>query len=67
MYEPAMTVQYRFLRYFGVSAGLGYRLVFKNNEILKQQMSAPVYLVGLKIFFDDLWKDSQRAGQESRK
>lgn len=53
-----MTVQYRFLRYFGVSAGWGFRLVLTNAE-LDETLSAPIYLFGLKVFLGDLWTDLQ--------
>lgn len=56
LYEPSMTIQYRFLRYFGVSAGWGYRLVFANAS-LGEDLTAPIYLFGVKVFFGDLWKD----------
>lgn len=58
LYEPSMTVQYRFLRYFGVSAGWGFRLVLTNAE-LDETLSAPIYLFGLKVFLGDLWTDLQ--------
>jgi hypothetical protein len=57
IYEPAMTVQYRFLKYFGVGAGWGYRLVVQTGEKLGENLSAPIYIFGLRIFFDDIWKD----------
>jgi len=56
LYEPAMTVQYRFLRYFGVGGGLGYRLAFTNAS-LDESLNAPVYIVGVKVFFGDLYRD----------
>lgn len=58
-YEPAMTVQYRFLRYFGASAGWGFRLQLVRTG-LEETLSAPVYLVGLKVFMGDLWADLKR-------
>ena len=56
LYEPSMTVQYRFLRYFGLSAGWGFRLVLTNAQ-LDETLTAPIYLFGLKVFFGDLWAD----------
>jgi hypothetical protein len=58
LYEPAMTVQYRFLRYFGIGAGWGFRLAFTNAE-LDEGLNAPIYLFGLKVFMGDLWRDVQ--------
>jgi len=58
LYEPSMTVQYRFLHYFGLHAGWGFRLVLSNAE-LDESLTAPIYLFGLKVFFGDLWADLQ--------
>ena len=58
LYEPAMVVQYRFLKYFAVGGGLGYRLVFTNAS-LDEHLNAPVYLIGLRVFFGDAYKDWQ--------
>ncbi len=58
LYEPAMVAQYRFLRYFAVGAGLGYRLVFTNAG-LDERLNAPVYIIGLRVFFGDAYRDWQ--------
>lgn len=58
-YEPAMSVQYRFLRYFGLSVGWGFRLQLVRTD-LDASLSAPVYLLGLKVFMGDLWTDLKR-------
>ena len=59
LYEPSMTVQYRLLRYFGLNAGWGYRLVV-TNDALGERLTAPIYVLGVKVFFGDLWKDLNR-------
>jgi hypothetical protein len=59
LYEPSMTVQYRFLKYFGANVGWGYRLVFTRAD-LHERLSAPIYLYGVKVFFGDLWHDIRR-------
>lgn len=58
-YEPCMTVQYRFLRYFGASAGWGFRLVLAHTH-LDEPLTAPIYLLGVKVFFGDLMRDLER-------
>lgn len=57
IYEPAMTVQYRFLKYLGVGAGWGFRLVLQTGDKLGENLNAPIYTFGLRVFFGDLWKD----------
>lgn len=56
IYEPSMTVQYRFLKYFGANVGWGYRLLLVRTD-LDERLTAPIYVLGLKVFFGDLWKD----------
>lgn len=53
LYEPAMTVQYRFLEYFALSGGWGFRLTMATAE-LDESLNAPIYLFGLKVFLGDL-------------
>lgn len=57
IYEPGMTVQYRFLNYFGIGAGWGYRLVIRTRHSLDERLTAPIYTFGLRVFFADLYRD----------
>ncbi|MEO8589054.1 MAG: hypothetical protein ABI432_06785 [Flavobacteriales bacterium] len=59
-YEPTMTVQYRFLKYFAVGAGWGFRLVIQTGDDLGEQLNAPIYTLGFRIFFEDLWRDMEQ-------
>lgn len=61
IYEPAMTVQYRFWRYLAVGGGWGFRLVWQTGDQLGENLNAPIYALGLRVFFGDLWKDMQGA------
>lgn len=62
LYEPAMAVQYRFLRYFAIGGGWGFRLVATNAE-LDESLNAPIYIFGLRVFVGDAIKDLQGAGE----
>lgn len=57
IYEPAMTVQYRFWKYFALGAGWGFRLVLQTGDNLGENLNAPIYSFGLRVFFGDLWRD----------
>lgn len=61
IYEPAMTVQYRFWKYFALGAGWGFRLVVQTGDRLGEDLNAPIYTFGLRIFFGDLWRDLRPA------
>lgn len=56
-YEPAISFQYRFLKYFGAGLGIGYRLMLKPNRALEERFTSPVYIFKTKIYFQDLLQD----------
>lgn len=56
-YEPAITVQYKFLKYFGLGAGVGYRLMIVPNRSIDEQFTSPVYIFKFKIFFQEIYQD----------
>lgn len=56
-YEPAITFQYRVLKYFAVGAGIGYRLMIVDNANVEERFNSPVYLLKLKFLFQDFYKD----------
>lgn len=56
-YEPAITFQYRFLRYFGAGLGVGYRLMVLPNSQLKESFTSPVYIFKTNIYFQDIIRD----------
>jgi hypothetical protein len=56
-YEPAMTATYRFLKYFGAGAGIGYRLMLIGNNSIHENFNSPIYLLKAKLFFGDIYRD----------
>jgi hypothetical protein len=66
LYEPAMTVQYRFWKYLAVGGGWGFRLAFTNSGALGEGLTAPIYTLGLRVFFGDIWADVRGATGEAR-
>lgn len=60
IWEPAMTMEYIFLKYFGVGFGAGYRVIFKSKSPIKEQFTSPIYIFKFKINFGDIYKDVKR-------
>jgi len=60
LYEPVMTLQYRFLKYFAAGGGIGYRLVLFKNRLSDEQFTSPVFVIKTKLYFGDLWKDVKK-------
>ena len=59
VYEPLMTVQYRFWRYAAFQLGWGYRLVARSKG-LDEQLTAPIYQLGLRLFTREVMEDLRR-------
>ena len=56
-YEPSMTATYRFLKYFGIGGGIGYRILLVGNRKIIEQFNSPTYTFKFKLFFGDIYKD----------
>lgn len=61
MYEPAMHVDYLFLKYFNVGVGVGLRLMLVNNTSIDERFTAPTAAFHLGVDIGQLWADSQNA------
>ena len=57
LYEPAMSIEYQFLKYFGIGVGAGYRLMLVNNKAIDQNFNSPVYLFKFRVQFGKLYSD----------
>lgn len=57
IYEPAMTAEYHFLKYFFVGAGVGYRLAVSSDSFTKQRVNSPIYLIKFGVEFRKVQKD----------
>lgn len=60
VWEPTMTMEYIFMKYFGIGGGLGYRLVLKSNDPIKEKFTSPIYIFKFRINFGDIYKDVKR-------
>ncbi len=60
VWEPAMTMEYLFLKYFGVGFGAGYRVVFKSKSPISEQFTSPIYIFKFKVNFGDIYQDVKR-------
>ena len=53
-YEPAMLIDYKIIRWFGIGTGVGYRLVLYKQPIIKEKFSSPEYVIKLKIYLGEI-------------
>jgi hypothetical protein len=47
---------YRILKWFGLSAGAGFRIMLIDNNDLKQNLNGPVFAFRVRIFFGEIYK-----------
>ncbi|MEN9001542.1 MAG: hypothetical protein ABF242_04475, partial [Flavobacteriales bacterium] len=66
LYEPAMNVTYRFLRYFSVSGGIGFRIVLIGNGKLEENLNSPTYTIGVGMFLGDVYRDGKKQWSKMR-
>ncbi len=57
VYEPYMTGVVRFLRYFGVGAGVGFRLALSADKFSRQKLNTLIYIFKAKLYLNDIYKD----------
>lgn len=56
-YEPAITCQYRVLKYLGVGLGIGYRFMIVPNRQIEEKFTSPVFIFKSRIYFQDILRD----------
>jgi hypothetical protein len=56
LYEPNVVGQFSLFRWLGLAAGLGYRAKIFSSAQLNEDLSAPTYTIGFRIFIDELYK-----------
>lgn len=54
LYEPGMSVEYKIFNILGVGGGIGYRIMLKNNKEINQQFTSPVYVIRIRLIFDEV-------------
>lgn len=55
VFEFSGVAQYKLLRWLAIGTGAGYRSVLAKDSRIKQALSAPVYILQLKILFGVIW------------
>jgi len=53
-YEPAMLIDYKIMRWFGIGTGVGYRLIYYKSVGIDQQFSSPEYVIKIKIYLGEI-------------
>ena len=54
LYEPAITGQYKFTKWFGLGFGAGFRLMLVNNKAIDNKFNSPIYIFKAKVFLAEI-------------
>lgn len=53
-YEPAMLIDYKIVRWFGIGTGVGYRLIYYKSPGVAEKFSSPEYVIKLKVYLGEI-------------
>lgn len=53
-YEPAMLIDYKIVRWFGVGTGVGYRLIYYKSSGVNENFTSPMYVIKLKVYLGEI-------------
>lgn len=55
-YEPAMLIDYKIIRWFGIGTGVGYRFIYYKSPGVNEKFSSPEYVIKLKIYLGEIFR-----------
>ncbi|HRG52015.1 MAG TPA: hypothetical protein PLL00_04200 [Bacteroidia bacterium] len=56
IYEPAVSVEYRFVKWIGVGADVGFRFMLTESKALNNKFNSPTYAFKLLIYYSEIFK-----------
>jgi hypothetical protein len=56
IYEPAVSVEYKLTRWFGLGADIGYRFMMSGDRKLLSHFTSPTYSFHLQLYYSELLK-----------
>lgn len=54
--QPGCNAQYKLLKWLGVSAGFGYRIMIINNPDIDAKLNSPVLSLGFRLFPGEIYR-----------
>jgi len=67
IYEPAISVDYKIVKWFGVGADFGYRFFVTDNYKLNREFNSPILTFGLIINYCEIYKSAFPNSKWSKK
>jgi hypothetical protein len=56
IYEPAISIEYKVIRWLGVGADTGFRFMVTNYNNVNQKFNSPTYAFKLLIYYNEIYK-----------
>ncbi len=56
VYEPAVSVEYKPIKWVGIGADIGYRFMITQEQKLNQKFTSPIYAFNLLIYYSEILK-----------
>lgn len=56
IYEPAVSIEYKFMKWIGIGADVGFRFMITDYKRLNQKFNSPTYAFKLLIYYNEIYK-----------
>ena len=56
IYEPAVSVEYKFVKWIGIGADVGFRFIVTDYRQTYQKFNSPTYAFNLLIYYNEIYK-----------
>lgn len=56
IYEPAVSVEYKFVKWIGIGADVGFRFIVSDYKQTNQKFNSPTYAFNLLIYYNEIYK-----------
>lgn len=56
IYEPAIAIEYKFVKWIGVGADLGFRFMITSDKHLNKNFTSPTYAFKFLIYYSEIYK-----------
>lgn len=56
IYEPCVSIEYKYLKWIGVGADVGFRFMVTKDRKLNQNFNSPTYAFKLLIYYNEIFK-----------
>ncbi len=66
IYEPAISIEYKIIRWAGIGADVGFRFMFADYKNINQKFNSPTYAFKLLIYYNEIYKSISKRIKEKR-